>query len=97
MMTTQYFVYVLRNPEGRLYIGFTADLDKRVRQHQEGKGGWTRNRGPWELAYRETFTDRSEAMHRERNLKRGKTNQELCVLLTKTTGRASPSSRRINR
>ncbi|MFC1984453.1 GIY-YIG nuclease family protein [Chloroflexota bacterium] len=96
-MKTQYFVYVLKNPKGRLYIGFTADLDKRVRQHQEGKGGWTRNRGPWELAYHETFTDRLEAMHRERNLKRGKANQELRILLTKTTDKVSVSSRRIKR
>ncbi len=91
MKTTQYFVYVLKNPEGRLYIGFTADLDKRVHQHQEGKGGWTRNRGPWELVYYETFADRTEAMRRERNLKHGKTNQELRVLLTKTASRVGPS------
>ena len=50
-MTDQYFVYVLRNPEKRLYIGYTIDLKRRVREHQEGKGGWTRDRGPWELVF----------------------------------------------
>ena len=34
-----YFVYVLRNSHRQLYIGFTADLQKRVRQHQEEEGG----------------------------------------------------------
>ena len=37
---TLYFVYVLKNPEGRLYIGFTSNLERRVSQHQEGEGGW---------------------------------------------------------
>ena len=72
-------MYVLRNPEGRLYVGFTTDLDRRLHQHQEGEGGWTRGRGPWELVHYETFTERSEAMQRERNLKRGRTNKELRI------------------
>ena len=72
-----YFVYVLRNPQDRLYIGFTSDLERRVQQHQAGEAGWTRGRGPWELVHFETFDDRPEALRRERNLKRGKSNQEL--------------------
>ena len=77
METTPYFVYVLRNPEGRLYIGCTTDLHQRVRQHQEGKGGWTRGRGPWQLVHHEVFDSRATAMRREGNLKRGRTNREL--------------------
>jgi putative endonuclease len=77
MNETLYFIYVLRNPQGRLYVGFTTNLEKRVRQHHEGEGGWTHSRGPWELVHFESFTTRAEALRRERNLKRGKTNQEL--------------------
>ena len=72
-----YFVYVLRNREGTLYIGSTADLETRVLRHQEGKAGWTHSRGPWDLVEVETFLSRSEAMRRERYLKTGKANQEL--------------------
>ena len=57
-----FFVYVLQNPDGRLYIGFTTDLERRLRQHQEGEGGWTSGHGPWKLVLCETFTDRAEAM-----------------------------------
>jgi putative endonuclease len=81
-----YYVYVLRNTSGRLYIGFTSDLNRRVKQHQEGEGGWTSKRGPWELVHYETFVDRVEAMRRERNLKRGKINQELRRRLSKDAG-----------
>ena len=82
-----YFVYVLRNTEGRLYIGFTSDLEKRVHQHQEGEAGWTRGRGPWSLVHHETYIDRSEALRRERNLKRGRTNQELRERLASVVSR----------
>lgn len=91
MNTTEYFVYVLQNTDGRLYIGFTANLTKRVRQHQEGKGGWTRGRGPWELVYCETFTNRLEAIRRERKLKRGKPNQELRIRLGQNTSGTNSS------
>ena len=72
-----FFVYVLQNSEGRLYVGFTTDLDRRLCQHQQGEAGWTSGRGPWELVFCETFTDKAEAMRRERSLKSGKENQEL--------------------
>ena len=85
MSTPQYFVYVLQNPESRLYIGFTTDLERRVRQHQEGEGGWTRSRGPWKLVHYEVFADRLEAIRRERNLKRGKMNKELRMRLSSKT------------
>ena len=76
-----YTVYVLRNLEGRLYVGQTADILRRVRQHQEGDAGWTRSRGPWELVYTEQFPDRASAVRRERDLKRGRMNQALRRLL----------------
>ena len=77
MNDTLYFIYVLRNPQDRLYVGFTTDLERRLRQHQEGEGRWTHSRGPWELFHLEGFTTREEALRRERNLKRGRTNREL--------------------
>ncbi len=78
-----YFVYVLRNPKGQLYIGFTTDLDRRVQQHRNDDGGWTKGRGPWALVHHEIFSNRAEAMRRERTLKCGKTNQELRMRLGK--------------
>jgi putative endonuclease len=82
MQNKSYFVYVLRNRQGRIYIGFTIDLERRLSQHQKGERGWTRDKGPWELAQFETFDNRSDAIRRERNLKRGRTNQELRKRLT---------------
>jgi putative endonuclease len=74
---TQYSVYVLRNPKGQLYVGFTTDLDRRVRQHCGNEGGWTKGRGPWTLVHSESFASRAEAVCRERALKQGRANQNL--------------------
>ena len=70
-------VYILRNPSGRLYVGQTDDLPRRLAQHNSGEARWTRNRGPWQLVFQETYSTRSEAMRRERALKSGRLNQEL--------------------
>ena len=77
MKIATYFVYVSRNHEGRLYIGFTETLEEHVRQHRENEGGWTRGKGPWELVHHEAYSNRADALRRERNLKRGRTNQIL--------------------
>ena len=44
-----YFVYVLRNAEGRIYVGQTSDLERRLEEHRNGMSRWTANRGPWTL------------------------------------------------
>jgi hypothetical protein len=49
MQVSPCLAYLMQKPQSRLYIGFTADLGRRARQHQEDKGGWTCGRGPWGL------------------------------------------------
>jgi putative endonuclease len=70
-------VYVLRNAQGRLYIGQTEHFKTRLEQHNSGSGRWTSSRGPWELVLSEDYDTRGEAMRRERSLKSGRLNQEL--------------------
>ena len=72
-----YFIYILRNTEGRLYIGQTSDLELRLRRHNEGKVFWTKSRGPWQLIHSENFTTRSAALTQERRLKALKSKKAL--------------------
>ena len=72
---------------GRLYIGSTNDMERRLAEHQEGLSRWTRNRGPWELVHQEPFPTRSDAMRRERQLKSAQGRERLATLLD---GRAGP-------
>jgi putative endonuclease len=71
-----FWVYVLESETtGKIYIGHTSDLERRLREHNDGESGklrYTRKQmGPWRLAYSEDWTTRSEAMRREKELKSG--------------------------
>ena len=67
-----YHVYVLKSVStGNRYIGQTASLEKRISRHNYGGSQFTKNKGPWELAYSESFETRADAMKREKFLKSG--------------------------
>ena len=66
-----YFTYVLRCRDGTFYTGWTDDVEKRLAAHNKGVGGrYTRGRLPAELAHKEEFASKSEAMRRERAIKK---------------------------
>ena len=46
-----YRVYVIRNSEGRLYIGLSEDVAHRLEQHNAGESKWTAKFGPWDLEW----------------------------------------------
>lgn len=65
-----YWVYVLiSKKDGKLYIGFTRDIDKRLLSHQQGKSKATAPRGPFSVIYLEACTYRADAMRREKYFK----------------------------
>lgn len=60
------YTYIVRCSDGSLYTGWTNDLEKRIRAHNEGKGSkYTKSRRPVELVYYEAFEKKEEAMSRE--------------------------------
>ena len=64
-------VYVLYSKDfNKIYIGFTSDLEQRLLSHNElGKKGWTIKFRPWQLIYKEEYSEKSDAMKREKQLK----------------------------
>jgi predicted GIY-YIG superfamily endonuclease len=71
-MKSTYRVYVLRNPQGRLYIGLTEDIVIRVAQHNAGESKWTAKYRPWILAWQSEELDLSAVRKLENLLKRQK-------------------------
>lgn len=64
-------VYVLRCRTGEFYTGCTTDVDRRVREHNSGRGArFTRTRRPVTLVYEEGAANRAEALRRELAIKR---------------------------
>lgn len=65
------YTYLLECADNSLYCGWTNDLDKRVRAHNDGKGAkYTKPRRPVVLVYFEEFATKEEAMSREAAIKR---------------------------
>ena len=76
-----HYTYMLKCKDGTYYIGYTNDLEKRVKAHNEGKGAkYTKGRGPVELIYYEEYEEKNIAMRREWEMKKLTRSQkeELC-------------------
>ena len=74
------YTYIVQCSDGTLYTGWTNDLNKRIKAHNNGKGAkYTKARRPVELAYYEEFETKEQAMKREYAIKQlgRKEKQEL--------------------
>lgn len=63
-------VYIILCSDQSLYTGITTDIERRFRQHAQGKGAkYFRGRQPLEVVYREDNHSRASASHRENLIK----------------------------
>ncbi|PIQ77622.1 endonuclease [Candidatus Peregrinibacteria bacterium CG11_big_fil_rev_8_21_14_0_20_46_8] len=77
-----YFAYIARCGDGSLYSGYTNDIVKREREHNEGAGAkYTRGRAPVKIMYSEKFATRSAAMKREYEFKQMGRKEKLALFL----------------
>ena len=67
---TNWFIYLVRTGAGSLYAGISTDPERRLRQHQSGKGARAlRGKGPLTLVWRRGVADKGEALRLEYRLK----------------------------
>ena len=75
------YTYLLECADKTLYCGWTNNLEKRVKAHNQGIGAkYTKSRRPVLLAYYEEFQTKEEAMKREVAIKK-LTRQEKLELI----------------
>lgn len=73
-----FYVYVLQSlKDNKLYIGFTSDLKRRFKEHNNGESKSTKSRKPFELLYYEAHKSERDARRRERYLKTDKGKSDL--------------------
>ena len=66
-----WFVYILRCSDKSYYVGISQNVEERLNRHQTGRGAdYTKTRLPVELVYVEKTGNQSEALIREKWLKR---------------------------
>lgn len=76
-----WYVYILKCTDNTLYTGITTDCERRIKQHNNGKGAkYTRVRTPVTIVYQETAESRSSATKREMAIKKLTRKQKLALI-----------------
>ena len=79
-----YYTYILQSQKNKsLYIGYTADLKKRYKSHNDGKNLATKPFLPYKLIFYEAFLNRIDAKNREEYLKSGYGRKTINTLLNR--------------
>jgi len=69
----KFYVYILFSEVlNKYYIGSTQDTDIRLEKHLQSNKGFTSKAKDWVLVYSEEFKTRTEAIRRERQIKKWK-------------------------
>ncbi|TXC78614.1 GIY-YIG nuclease family protein [Luteibaculum oceani] len=79
-------VYILQSSKSKkYYIGYTGDsLENRLSKHNRPHKGYTARHQPWELVYHEEYSNKTEAIMREKKLKGWKTAKRISELIQST-------------
>lgn len=65
-----YYVYILQCSDNSYYTGYTTDIQRRLKEHNDGLGSKiTRSKLPVFLVHQELYHTKSEALIREAQIK----------------------------
>jgi predicted GIY-YIG superfamily endonuclease len=85
MTNMPFFVYILQCCDGSYYTGYTNNLRERIRQHENGKGAkYTKAHKPDRVAFVENHETRSQAMKREREIKKLSHKKKLDLIISQS-------------
>ena len=70
-MNLFFYVYILKSEvdESKHYVGFTENLEDRLKKHNEGECVHTRKFKPWKIETAIAFKDKEKALSFEKYLK----------------------------
>jgi putative endonuclease len=67
----EWYLYMVRCRDGKLYTGIATDIDRRFAEHQSGKGAkYLRGKAPFKLAFKTKIGKYALALKIERMIKR---------------------------
>jgi len=70
-MLTMYYVYILKLSNNWYYTGYSSNLQKRLKEHQQGRVKATQNHRPVQLLFYCAFISKGKALAFEKYLKTG--------------------------
>jgi putative endonuclease len=78
-----WIVYILECADKSLYTGITNDLERRLEEHNTGKGAkYTKRRGPLRVRYAECQDTKGAALTREAAIKSLPRSEKLALIAT---------------
>lgn len=78
------YMYILKCCDNSYYTGSTVDLERRLWQHQNGKGAnYTKDRLPVELVYFEEYEKVSDAFYREKQVQNWSRKKKQALITNK--------------
>ncbi|MEP0547351.1 MAG: GIY-YIG nuclease family protein [Rhodothermales bacterium] len=82
-MAKMYWVYILTNRLGTLYVGMTSDLERRIAEHRAGHfpNAFTARYAMDRLIYAEPYDSARDATQRERQLKAWRREKKKVALI----------------
>ncbi|MBX4188076.1 MAG: GIY-YIG nuclease family protein [Candidatus Doudnabacteria bacterium] len=79
-----WYLYILLCENGNYYTGITRDLDRRLKQHTEGKGAkYTRANQASKFLFTKKYPNHSRAAQMEAKIKRLKKLEKLAFIAEK--------------
>jgi putative endonuclease len=80
-----YYVYILRSLKDKgIYIGYTNNLEERIKEHRKGQSFATKGRLPVELIHYQAFISKNDAIETEKYLKTTRGRQRINRMLKNT-------------
>jgi len=76
-----YFIYIIKCSDELLYTGFTNNLERRFKEHQQGlnKTCFTYKRRPLQLLFFQEFNDVNQAIYFEKKIKKWSAKKKLAL------------------
>jgi putative endonuclease len=82
MENSEYYVYLLESEiDGIWYVGLSANVEQRLKQHNSGKSKFTKGHIPWKLLYKEKVGALDEARKKEKYYKSSSGKRRLKKIL----------------
>lgn len=77
-----HYVYILECADKTLYVGYTTDIERRLKEHNNSKCGahYTKIRRPVVLKHKEAFRILGKALRREAEIKKMKREEKILLI-----------------
>ena len=77
-----FYVYIIKTVSSKIsktYVGYTNDVEKRLKTHNLNKGAKSTKGHKWILIYKKRFKTKNEAMSFEYKLKKNRKQRKLIL------------------